>query len=83
MGFAKIPQKHIQGIIPAKGFTICLGEGAMGTKICQCGSQHFYISSLDKKKVEVTCVLCGLFYGVLIPVLPIGFDSRWVMVSHN
>jgi hypothetical protein len=55
----------------------------MPIKTCQCGSQHFYISSLDKKKVEVTCIVCGLLYGVLVPVLPLGYDSRWVMVNHN
>ncbi|MDI6853075.1 MAG: hypothetical protein QME75_05655 [Deltaproteobacteria bacterium] len=55
----------------------------MAVKTCQCGSRHFYISSLDQKKVEVTCIACGLFYGVLIPVLAVGHDPRWIMVNHN
>lgn len=83
MGFLKILPTPKKGMFLATPLTICLGEGGMAVKACQCGSQHFYISRVDKQKVEVTCLVCGLFYGALIPVLPKGCDGRWVMVNHN
>jgi hypothetical protein len=83
LGSQKISKNPRDGMYLANDFTICQREGEMAVKTCQCGSQYFYVSNLEKKKIEVTCLVCKSFYGALIPVLEIGHEGRWVMVSHN
>lgn len=67
----------------ANKWTICQGEGEMAVKTCQCGSQYFYVSNLEEKKIEVTCLVCKSFYGALIQVVEACHKGHWVMVSHN
>jgi hypothetical protein len=65
-------------------FTIFLGEGEMAKKICQCGSEYFCVSKVEEKgKAEVRCVLCGSFYGCVIPVFKSNYENCWALVNHN
>ena len=65
-------------------FTIYLGEGEMAKKICQCGSEYFCVSKVEEKgKAEIRCVLCGSFYGCVIPVFKSDYGNCWALVNHN
>jgi hypothetical protein len=56
----------------------------MGKKVCQCGSEFFRVSKAEEKgKAEVRCVLCGSFYGCVIPVFTSSYENCWALVNHN
>jgi hypothetical protein len=37
----------------------------------------------EKGKAEVRCVICGSFYGCVIPVFKLHNESCWALVNHN
>jgi hypothetical protein len=55
----------------------------MAYKVCQCGFEYFSVTKVEKGKAEVRCVLCGFFYGCVIPVFKSNYKNRWAFVNHN